>query len=201
MSYIDEGYIKFDCTWEQTTITVSCSKQLLATRDYMHQLGLIGFDKTHQVGYGNISERIDSDQFIISGTQTGHILPILAEHFTQITGFNIPQNQVNCQGPAKASSETMTHASLYDTLPEVHCIIHVHSKHIWEQLLITEMCTGEKVPYGTPEMAYEIKRLVKLPSVQKAKIMAMAGHEDGVISFGATFDEAINTLKKYIPSN
>lgn len=194
MSYIDEGYIKFTCDWQKDNITVKCSNPLLSTRDTMHEMGYIGFDKQHQVGYGNISERADNNQFIISGTQTGHIYPIQSSDFTLITKFNIDANEVYCSGPVKSSSETMTHAALYEALPLVNCIIHIHSKPIWEKLLNTKMVTSGEVPYGTPEMAYEIKRLMRVQAVLDSKILGMAGHEDGVIAFGKTFEEAVEAI-------
>ena len=197
MNYIDEGYIKFSCNWKKTKDSVACSNQLLQARDKMHALQLIGFDEAHQVGYGNISERSDRNQFIISGTQTGHLYPIAKSNFTLSTAFNIDANEVYCEGPAQASSETMTHAALYEALPHVNCIIHIHNKPIWEQLLNTPLAS-ENTPYGTPEMAYEIMRLVKTTEVLKEKIIAMTGHEDGVIAFGETFEEAMKSINKRI---
>jgi hypothetical protein len=194
MNYIDEGYIKFSCKWQKTDQAVGFSSQLLAARDKMHELKFIGFDEHHQVGYGNISERTQGNKFIISGTQTGHIYPIKPTDFTLITSFNIDENQVICEGPAQASSETMTHAALYEALPEVSAIIHIHNKAIWQKLLKTDLKTAEEVPYGTPEMAYEIKRLVVQENVLSQRILAMAGHEDGVIAFGSTFEEAIKPI-------
>lgn len=193
MNYIDEGYIKFTCHWEESKNDVACSKQLLQVRDKMHELKLIGFDEFHQVGYGNISERAQGNQFIISGTQTGHIYPISASNFTFITDFDIDANEVHCEGPAQASSETMTHAALYKALPVTNTIIHIHNKAIWEKLLNTPLAS-ENVPYGTPEMAYEIMRLVNTKEVLEAKIIAMTGHEDGVIAFGKTFEEAMKPI-------
>lgn len=198
MNYIDEGYIKFICRWTKTEKAVPVSTPLLSARDRMHELAFIGFDAKHQVGYGNISERTKGNCFIISGTQTGHIFPIQPTDFTQIVDFNIGNNEVNCQGPAQASSETMTHAALYEALPNINCIIHIHNKLIWEKLLNTELVTKDDVPYGTPEMAYEIKRLVKLENVTNANILAMAGHEDGVIAFGKTFENAMNAIQYWV---
>jgi L-ribulose-5-phosphate 4-epimerase len=194
MNYIDEGYIKFSCEWKKTNSAVACSQQLLAARDKMHDLKFIGFDEHHQVGYGNISERAQGNQFIISGTQTGHIYPINPLDFTLITAFDIDANKVHCEGPAQASSETMTHAALYKALPETNTIIHIHSKVIWRKLLETDLKTAEEVPYGTPEMAYEIKRLLAQENVIEQRILAMAGHEDGVITFGKTFEEAMKPI-------
>ena len=50
------------------------------------------------------------------------------------------------------------------------------------------------VPYGTPEMAKEIKRLFEETSLSNEKIMVMGGHEEGIISFGKNLEEAANVL-------
>lgn len=197
MNYFDEGYIKFSCQWKKTDVAVTCSPKLLEARDKMHELKLIGFDEFHQVGYGNISERTEGNEFFISGTQTGHIYPITPSDFTRITAFDIDANEVHCEGPAQASSETMTHAALYKALPEINTIIHIHNKVIWQKLLETDLKTAKEVPYGTPEMAYEIMRLVNTHEVLEAKIIAMSGHEDGVIAFGTTFDEAMEPILSF----
>ena len=46
-------------------------------------------------------------------------------------------------------------------------------------------------------MANEIKRLIKDEKLGEHKILAMAGHKDGVISFGKDFDEAFEVLMSY----
>jgi len=52
--------------------------------------------------------------------------------------------------------------------------------------------------YGTTEMANEIKRLFIEANVKAEKIIAMAGHKEGLIAFGKTLDEAGEILLKRV---
>ena len=50
--------------------------------------------------------------------------------------------------------------------------------------------TRADVAYGTPEMADEVRRLFCETDVRQLRIFGMAGHEDGIVTFGRTADEA-----------
>ena len=195
---IDEGYIKYNIEWERKELDVSVPDNLLVWRDKMHQLGQIGHYKDINIGYGNISVK-NSNGFLISGTQTGEIYPITKDHFTQVVTYNLEQNSVACKGPVKASSEAMTHAAVYEADQSINAIIHIHNKELWDQLKGGVPTTKKEVPYGTPEMAKEIFRLFEESDVRGEKIIVMAGHDEGIITFGKDLDEAgkivLNALK------
>lgn len=194
---IDEGYIKFNCDWTFKPLQINIPEEILAYRDKLHELKLIGHIKNLNIGYGNISVRTD-DGIIISGTQTGNIFPINKESFTVVTSYEIAKNNVICEGPVKASSETMTHAAIYEIDDSIKAIIHVHNASIWKKLLHKFPTTNAAVAYGTPEMAGEIKRLFNEHHFNNTdNIIIMAGHEDGIISFGKDLKEAYNILIKH----
>lgn len=48
--------------------------------------------------------------------------------------------------------------------------------------------------YGSPELAAEVDSLLNDSSVRHHLIFAMDGHEDGIISFGPTAEEAFAAL-------
>jgi hypothetical protein len=50
--------------------------------------------------------------------------------------------------------------------------------------------TNPNVPYGTPEMARETHRLFRSTALPDLQILAMGGHEDGIVVFGRTAEEA-----------
>jgi hypothetical protein len=50
--------------------------------------------------------------------------------------------------------------------------------------------TAPEVPYGTPEMANEFRRLYRDFDFRKTRLAVMAGHEDGIVSVGATLEAA-----------
>ena len=195
---IDEGYIKYQCHWEKTIALQNDLSELISWRNTLFQLGLIGHYPDINVGFGNISQKLEGKQFIISGTQTGHIEHIQAEHFTTVTDYNIATNEVWCKGPVKASSESMTHAMIYDNDPLAEGVIHIHSSVLWKQLINKVSTTKKEVPYGTPEMANEITRLFNETDVKNQKIIVMAGHEEGILSFGASLEEAGGIIENLI---
>ncbi|MBC7863779.1 MAG: class II aldolase/adducin family protein [Bacteroidia bacterium] len=189
----DEGYIKFNCDWKRSELPADFnSEDLLANRQFVFDKGLIGFDERENVGFGNISERYKEKQFIISGTQTGHIKILSNQDLSHITRFEIEKNSVTACGPAKPSSESLTHASIYKSFRNINAVIHIHSQKFWNYYFDKLPTSAPSIPYGTPEMALAVKTLIH-PLVNEG-IFIMGGHKDGVISFGHTFKDAKNLL-------
>jgi L-ribulose-5-phosphate 4-epimerase len=195
---IDEGYIKYQCHWSQIdAIAASDIQELNSWRKQLYQLGLIG-EYDNGIGFGNLSIRLpQSNQLIISGTQTGGIPNLTAQHYTKVINYDWQQNYVTCQGLIQASSETLTHAAIYHALPEINAVVHVHHQLLWEELLGRVPTTNPDCAYGTPEMAEEIVRLCQQPVTQQAKIIAMSGHESGILTFGFDLNQASETLLQH----
>lgn len=195
---IDEGVIKYSCEWVLgEKVDLELIQSLIVWRNYIHELGLIGvYD--NGIGFGNISIRISGTlQFIISGSQTGHLAQLEPEHYTVVTDFNIEQNHLTCCGPIQASSESLTHAAIYSVQPDINAIIHVHHPQLWRSLLYQIPTTRQQVKYGTPAMAAEMFRLFAEENLSQQKILVMAGHEDGLLTFGKDLNEAGEILMQY----
>jgi L-ribulose-5-phosphate 4-epimerase len=182
----EEGVIKFHCNWTETpAVDEAVIKKLNDWRDRLYGAGLIGMTDDG-IGYGNISRRLDETSFIITGSGTGTLGKLSAAHYVTVTGYDLEQNQVIAKGPLRPSSESLTHAAIYSQAKQVQAVFHVHHPALWNRLLRTAPSTGRAVPYGTPQMAKEVMRLISESSV---KLFAMAGHEDGIIAFGETEEE------------
>jgi L-ribulose-5-phosphate 4-epimerase len=194
---MDEGFIKFNCDWITAgAIPEKEISQINYWRDKLFDLGLIGADKTG-TGFGNISVRRKGGTFLITGAATGKLQKLDGSHYVLVNNYNFLENHLTCTGTIKASSESLTHAAVYECSPVTNAVIHVHSKIMWERLLDRIPSTSTKVAYGTPEMAGEIKRLFDETSVASEKVLVMGGHPEGIISFGATLDEAGESLLNY----
>lgn len=193
---IDEGVIKYNFNWVKEQLSVIVSPDLKEWRDKMYELKLIGEYSDVNIGYGNISEKL-GDNFLISGTQTGKIYPIRNNHFTLVTQYDINKNCLTCKGEIKASSESLTHAAVYEADESIKAIIHIHNKAMWVKLLNQVPTTNKNVPYGTPNMALEIKRLFQETNVVHDKIIVMAGHDEGIIAFGKDLNEAGKVILGY----
>lgn len=197
---MDEGYIKFQCEWEKTSaLPESQIREVNQWRNRLYDAGLIGI-YDNGVGYGNVSVRVHSSlgQFIITGTQTGGIERLTAAHYTLVTYYSLDNNQVYCQGPIKASSESMTHAVFYESDTEINAVVHGHHKNLWQHLLHRAPTSRANVAYGTPEMAQEVKRLFQQTGLSNDKTMVMAGHEDGIVTFGKSVKEASQILLSHL---
>jgi L-ribulose-5-phosphate 4-epimerase len=97
------------------------------------------------------------------------------------------------------SSESMTHAAIYDLSPAIRFVFHAHSPVIWRQADVLRIPTTDpRVPYGTPEMAAEAQRLYYGSTLDAKRIMAMGGHEDGIIVFGQNAEQAGQVLVTYL---
>jgi len=192
-----DGYVKFRCERiESEPVPEDVLAWINAWRGRLCKIGLIGA-YPNGVGFGNISMRLPSGSFVITGTATGSLASLTGEHYTEVTGYDFGANRVACKGPIDASSETMSHAAVYESAPGANAVIHVHSLAMWKALLGKVPTTSKDAEYGTPEMAYEIKRLFAETGVRETKIFAMAGHEEGIIAFGKDLDDAGNVVLDY----
>ncbi len=192
-----EGYIKFHCDWkEKRPLPEKDLRALMHWRDILFKQGFIGA-YSNGIGFGNISQRSRGDQFIISGSGTGIHKKILPDHFSVVTDFDIKRNYLRCEGPVRASSESMTHGVIYREASEINGIIHIHHRQYWEKLLGVVPATSKDAAYGTPEMAREIIRVFRETDLRHTKILVMEGHEEGIVSFGADLDEAAEILFRF----
>jgi len=189
-----EGYIKFKCIlidgqapdWKEIAEMDEC-------RNTLHRMGLIGMFE-NGIGFGNISIKNKSGNIIISGSRTGGMEKLNAKDYCTVLNYSYDNNEVTCTGKIEASSETLTHAALYECSDSINCVIHIHSLILWKKLLNKLPTTSPKAEYGTPEMAYEIKKIYKKKSTQQKRVIVMGGHEEGIIAFGKNVHDCYTNL-------
>lgn len=199
---MQDGVIKFDLEFRQTSLElpVASIASLLSWRQILFQLQLVGRDESRYQGYGfgNVSQRLEDGSFLISGTQTGGIGETTLAHYALVRDWNLDSNCILAEGEVKPSSEALTHAAIYELEPQIRFVFHGHSPLIWTHASELGIAlTDREISYGTLEMAAEVKRLYQKGCLQN-KVLAMGGHEDGVISFGYTGEEAGETLVDYL---
>ena len=193
---IDEGYTKFIVDWtDHRPVDHPAIRELDHWRRPLFEAGLVGHYEDLGIGYGNISVRErGARQFLVSATQTGHLPSTGPEHYALVTDWDIDANRVTCRGAAQASSESLTHAALYELDDTICAVVHVHDKPLWDELKDAAPTTAADVAYGTPEMAREFMRLWRETGFPGAGIAAMAGHESGIVSIGRTLAEAASRV-------
>jgi len=190
-----EGVIKFDLQFRPGELEDSDALQaLLRWRDTFHRLGAIGRDPQlyEGIGFGNISHRLDESDafitFIISGTQTGGYDVALKNHFTCVDQCDLDNNRVVAHGPIEPSSESLTHGAIYALSPAIRCVVHGHLPMLWRHAAeLSIPVTPADVMYGTPQMARAMAQLFPAGGQLTEGVLAMLGHEDGVVLFGQDF--------------
>jgi len=200
-----DGVIKFELVFSAAEpVAMSRLQELNKWRSLLWRHRLIGQDPARYEGYGfgNVSQRIEPFDtgcgervFVISGTQTGELEELDNKHYAIVSVWDAAHNKVIASGPVKPSSESLTHAMIYDLDDEARVVLHVHSPDIWKSAAARNIpLTGASVEYGTPAMAQEVRRLFNETSVQQSGIFAMGGHEDGIVSFGPGVEQAGQNL-------
>jgi L-ribulose-5-phosphate 4-epimerase len=190
-------YIKFTCERAATKITpFDGLAELNAYRRKLLQLRLIGVD-SNGVGFGNLTMRDGTtNNFYITGSATGGLPELTLANCARVVAYDFKRNWLRCAGAAVASSESLTHAAVYESDTRAGAVIHCHDSKLWTALLNQAPTSSKAVEYGTPEMAYEVLRLFKLTDVKSRKILVMAGHEGGIVAFGRDLEEAFAVLMR-----
>jgi ribulose-5-phosphate 4-epimerase/fuculose-1-phosphate aldolase len=174
----------------------------------MARLNLVGQDPERYdgAGYGNLSARIGPRgvgrgrrSFLITGTQTSGLAAIGLESFCLVLRYYPEDNRVESAGPIEPSSESMTHGAIYDLSPSIRYVFHAHAPVIWRRAAQLRLPTTDpRVEYGTPAMAAEVGRLQRSTALSELRCLAMGGHEDGVITFGRSAEEAGQAMMRVL---
>lgn len=174
--------------------------ELDAWRTILWRLGIVGLDPARYggVGFGNVSMRLPpydappgARRFAISGTQTGGFMALAPNQYAIVTAYAAAANRVVAEGPIPPSSESLTHAMLYDLDARVRFVFHVHAPEIWRAASRLGLpATDPAAAYGTPAMAESVRALHARGRLAVPGLFVMGGHEDGVVAFGERATEA-----------
>jgi L-ribulose-5-phosphate 4-epimerase len=143
----------------------ACRRKLLEQR-------LMGVD-SNGVGFGNLSVRDGvSGNFYVSGSATGGLPELTPTDCVRVVVYDFARNWLCYEGAAIPSSESLTHAAIYESDSSISAVIHCHDSVLWATFLDRAPTTSKSVAYGTPEMAYEIMRLFKGSDLRSRKVFA-----------------------------
>ncbi|ABC28736.1 Ribulose-5-phosphate 4-epimerase and related epimerase and aldolases [Hahella chejuensis KCTC 2396] len=194
-----EGVIKFDLRHTQQSLPEHVDlSELEAWRGVLFEHELIGQDpfRYDGLGYGNISMRVSPDgAFVVTGSQTGGEPYLDASQYALVTGSEVNANRLTSVGEIKPSSESLTHALLYDLDPDVQAVVHVHSPEIWHNAAALGLTTTpESAEYGSMDLVNAIKSLWRDGKLKTPGVFVMLGHQDGVVAFGPSLRAATGII-------
>ncbi len=203
----DEGYVKYQCNhkkaeWNTQELKLNLEieskvNELDRLRTSLFDVNFIGIYR-NGIGFGNVSIKypnLKNDEcFIISATGTGGARELGLEGYCLVTKTDILNNTVHCQGPLAASSESMSHAAIYQASNITDCIVHIHHKKLFTNLTEQEnmIRTPKNVAYGTVEMAEHLGEIAKNNPL--GACVLMEGHEDGIIFYGTSIIQVQNQI-------
>ena len=190
-------YIKFSCERTATGITsFGGLAELNIYRRKLLDLRLIGVDP-NGIGFGNLSVRDGvTDNFYITGSATGGIHELTLTDCAKVVECDFDRNRVRYEGSALPSSESLTHAAIYESDATAGAVMHCHDSRLWAAVLNEAPTTSEAADYGTAEMANEIMQLFTRTDMESRKIIVMAGHGAGILTFGKDLEEAFAVLMR-----
>lgn len=195
----ETGSVKFKC--EQVPIEISRFTgfaELNRCRRKLLDLGMIGVDASG-IGFGNLSIRNGAtSRFYITGSATAGIPELTPADCAKVVAYDFERNWLQCEGSTVASSESLTHAAVYESDPTARAVIHCHDTKLWASLLHKAPTTPQRVEYGTPEMAYAVRGLFEATDVEKRRIFVMAAHDGGLVTFGKNLQDAFGILRRPI---
>lgn len=191
-----DGVIKYNIEFTPTDSKLSTNAytNLEAVRSRLFALRLIGI--CEGIGYGNISLK-EEGTFHITGTQTGHLPRLTEEEYATVTAYSFESFVLKAEGGMKPSSEAFSHAMIYEISPKIGAVIHIHSKPLWKYMIENNYSYTE-AEYGTQKMTEEIGDLFVTKDPFEQPLFVMKGHEDGVMVFGKSLEEAERTLYELV---
>ena len=120
-------YVKF--TYRRARADIAPFDQLPeinACRRKLRELELIGVD-SNGIGFGNLSVRDGgAGNFYITGSATGGLADLTLTDIVRVVAYDFQKNWLQYEGSAIPSSESLTHAAIYEFDPSTSAVIHCH---------------------------------------------------------------------------
>jgi hypothetical protein len=197
-----EGIVKFNFSHKQKeSITKKEIEPLNNIRKQLREWSLLGVypadhPKNPKTGYGNISKRVSNNKrrFIITGTQTSDKKKLTVEDYCRIISYSIKKGTVDSEGLSMPSSETLTHAAVYDAQSDINFVCHVHNKIIWKNYKELELKTIPKeATFGSLKLAKEIRKFYQ--EHDGTEVVIMLGHEEGILLGSKKKEDILDELQ------
>jgi len=133
---------------------------------------------------GNLSFRVPStDAFMITPAKTS-FRKLSAADFVRVTGCDVKEQKIFCEGMNEPSSESFMHCLIYMNRPDVQSIFHGHDQGILSHVKTLDVVmTKSAKSYGTLDLAYEVLKVLG-----SNNYVVLRGH--GFLSMGSSMQDA-----------
>lgn len=206
------GVIQFQLDHDDRAVDVpgveDSFAKLTAWRRISRAIGLIGQAPERYDGYawGNLSVRVGPATagrgrraFLITGSQTSGLSDFGMGDCALVERWDTSANRVTSRGRSQPSSEALSHAAVYDSAPHIRAVVHAHSPMLWQAARSLRLpITDRSAANGTPTMARAIEQCWRDGLFAERRVLAMGGHEDGILACGRTVEEAGLALLKWL---
>lgn len=195
---MNDGIIKFSYEFISNRIPQTKKiEQLNKIRQKFWELKLIGVDE-NGISYGNISQRLTNNAFLITASQVGIEKTLTAEDYVIIRKADVDLNRVWVEGRKLPSSESLTHYVVYKSNPVINFVIHFHHKKLWEKLFEIVTTTKFNLGCGTKELAQSIFEIISKSENQYCGLIVIGGHRDGLIAYSSRANGLIELVFPYL---
>src|SRR5207237_10329281 len=120
-------YVKY--TGEHSTAEIAPSSQLAELHAWRHELLELRLIGVHSSGisFGNVSIRDGAtNNFYITGSATNGLATLSPMDCARVVACDFERNWLQYEGTAIPSSESLTHAAIYESDPMAGAVIHCH---------------------------------------------------------------------------
>ena len=149
------------------------------------------------VGFGNLSVRDGvSGNFYITGSATGGLADLTPTDCVRVVDYDFARNWLRYEGAAVPSSESLTHAAIYESDPTISAVIHCHDSVLWADASRSRTDNFEVRCLRHAGNGVRNYAPVQTSEVRSRKILVMAGHEGGIVTFGKNLEDAFRVLMR-----
>lgn len=196
---IDENCDRYSLRYTRTSeIAVKECNKIEKVRSRLYSLGLIGA-YCDGFSFGDISLRYKKkNSFIITSTQTGEFPKLTPNYYSLVKKVDFKKFTTYAIGPAKPSTEAITHACIYALDSQINAVIHIHNEKLWDYMFKNGYLNTKETLYGSYEMYDDIKKMYKDVDPFLNNSFVMKGHYEGIVTFGKTLKDAEKALFEII---
>lgn len=197
-----EAVIQFQCNLRppgDEAAHAAAARTLGTLLEQARALGIVGRDPGRNprydgLAFGNVSTGTGAEAgFWVSATQTADLAVLEPDMAVRVEAWSIDANRVDARGRRMPSSETLSHAAIFEARgSRPTTVVHGHAPRLWA------LADALELPVTDPAAAngtIAIARAVRALAIDEAGLIVMGGHRDGVLAYADSGPRAIAAIR------